>query len=159
MANSLEQERPSTTSFNSLTFSYRASKKEQSSSGRMAPVASQTVMILAPAAIAVWMARYKKAESLLVASSAINSTSVVFSRHARTISSMVCNIAFGFLWKRYSICTGLTEANTCKRGFLASFKAFQVASTLSTERATGTATILFFTVEATDLIRRASTFG
>ena len=75
------------------------------------------------------------------------------------ISWIVFNIASGFLWNRYSICTGLTEANTCNLGCFASFNAFHVASTLSVDNATGTATMLFFTVEATDLIRSASIFG
>ena len=65
----------------------------------------------------------------------------------------------GFLWNRYSICTGLTGAQTCRRAFLASFSAFQVRRTLSGSSATGTARMLFFTAAATDLIRRLSILG
>ena len=69
----------------------------------MAPVASHTVTVFAPAAIAVLIALYKNALSLLVASSAINSTSDVFAQHAEIVSSIALSIASGFLLKRYSI--------------------------------------------------------
>ena len=57
----------------------------------------------------------------------------------------------------YSICTVLTGATTCRRGFLAPFSAFQVTSTVSSSvRERGAASTLLKMALARDLIRRLS---
>ena len=66
-------------------------------------------------------------------------------------------MASGFLWQRYSICTVLTGATTCRRGRAASRSAAHVISTVSSSNSSsGTATALPFTAEAMDLISRLS---
>ena len=57
----------------------------------------------------------------------------------------------------YSIHEGLTAASTCRRTLFAPFAALQTASMLSSSIFTGTASVLFFTREAMDLMRRLST--
>ena len=154
-----EQEMPRVTSFSSGTLAYRARMKAVNSLGSMEPAVSQTVTVFAPASMAARTASYRKVVSLRVASSAMNSTSAQYLRHSARVSRMEVSMASGFLWKRYSICTGLTGAHTCSRAFFASFRAFQVAATLSAFSATGTARMLSFTAAAMDLIRRASILG
>ena len=56
----------------------------------------------------------------------------------------------------YSICAGLTDASTCKRALFASAKDFQVSSRFSPPSATGTASMLFFAMDAIDLINKLS---
>ena len=52
---------------------------------------------------------------------------------------------------------GLTAASTCRRTCFAPLAAFQTAWMLSSSIFTGTASVLFFTREAIDLIRKLST--
>ena len=66
--------------------------------------------------------------------------------------------ASAFLHWMYSMVEGLTAASTCRRTRCAPFAALQTASMLSSSIFTGTASVLFFTREAIDLIRRLSTF-
>ena len=66
--------------------------------------------------------------------------------------------ASAFLHWMYSMVEGLTAASTCRRTRCALFAALQTASMLSSSIFTGTASVLFFTREAIDLIRRLSTF-
>ena len=66
--------------------------------------------------------------------------------------------ASAFLHWMYSMHEGLTAASTCRRTCCAPFAALQTASMLSSSIFTGTASVLFFTREAIDLIRRLSTF-
>ena len=147
---------PRVTSPRAGIVSIRFLRKAASSSGSRAPVASQTVTVFAPAATAVSMAFCKKAASLRVASSARNSTSSALSAQALTISSIHASMASGFLRDRYSICTVLTGAMTCSRGYFAPLRASQVSFTLSVFSSTGTATMLLFTAEAMDFTRSAS---
>ena len=54
------------------------SMKSENSLGSIAPAASETVTVVAPALIAASIILYKNSESLLVASSAINSMLSVY---------------------------------------------------------------------------------
>ena len=114
----------------------------------------------APASTARVMTWLRKAWSARVASSAMNSTSSVSAAHAATVAWMEAAIPSAFLRNRYSICAGLTDAWTCRRGRGASFTAAHTAWMLSSSSsATGTASTLFLTMDATDLMRRESTLG
>ena len=99
----LAQATPRVTSESAGIVSASSFRKAANSSGKSAPVASQTVTVFAPAAIAVSMAFFKKALSLRVASSAMNSTSSVLSAQARSVLSILASMASGFLRDRYSI--------------------------------------------------------
>ena len=159
MDSSSEQETPRSTPAMAGTDPQMWRRKDVNSSGSMTPAASHIVTVVAPASMAALRISQRKLSSLRVASSARNSTSGQRARQAATVSLTAFSMASGFLWKRYSIWTGLTGAWTWRRGFFASFRAFQVICTFSGERATGTATMLPLTAAATDLTRRLSIFG
>ena len=76
------------------------------------PAVSQSVIVVAPALMAAFIASARNAPSLRVASSATNSTSSQRARQEATVRLIASSIASGFVWKRYSICTGLVAAQT-----------------------------------------------
>ena len=88
---------------------------------------------------------------------ATNSTSSVSWAHFATASAASAISMSAFLRWMYSMQEGLTAASTCRRTCFAPFAAFQTAWMLSSSIFTGTASVLFFTREAIDLIRKLST--
>ena len=88
---------------------------------------------------------------------ATNSTSSVSWAHFATASAASAISVSAFLRWMYSMQEGLTAASTCRRTCFAPFAAFQTAWMLSSSIFTGTASVLFFTREAIDLIRKLST--
>ena len=88
---------------------------------------------------------------------ATNSTSSVSWAHFATASAASAISVSAFLRWMYSMQEGLTAASTCRRTCFAPFAAFQTAWMLSSSIFTGTASVLFFTREAMDLIRKLST--
>ena len=88
---------------------------------------------------------------------ATNSTSSVSWAHFATASAASAISVSAFLRWMYSMQEGLTAASTCRRTCFAPFVAFQTAWMLSSSIFTGTASVLFFTREAIDLIRKLST--
>ena len=88
---------------------------------------------------------------------ATNSTSSVSWAHFATASAASAISVSAFLCWMYSMQEGLTAASTCRRTCFAPFAAFQTAWMLSSSIFTGTASVLFFTREAIDLIRKLST--
>ena len=88
---------------------------------------------------------------------ATNSTSSVSWAHFVTASAASAINASAFLRWMYSMQEGLTAASTCRRTLFAPFAALQTAWMLSASILTGTASVLFFTSEAIDLMRKLST--
>ena len=111
----------SVTSFSFSTRAYMSAMKAESSSGSIRPAASHSVIVVAPALIAVSTACATNSRSARAASPAVNSTSLHSSAQTFTCASISSRIFGPFLWAMYSICTGETGTETCRRGLLASF--------------------------------------
>ena len=88
---------------------------------------------------------------------ATNSTSSVSCAHLATAAAASATRLSAFLRWMYSMHEGLTAASTCRRTLFAPLAAFQTVSIFWSSIFTGTASVLLFTREAMDLIRRAST--
>ena len=120
---SSEHMTPSRTLSISGTAALISSRNLANSSGNISPAVSHRVITVAPAEMAVRMARQRNSLSLRQASSAMNSTSPHFSRHWVISPEMVSRVFSGFLCQKYSIWVGLMGASTCSRGFTAFFSA------------------------------------